>query len=69
MIRRRDALRKLALIPFAAGASTGLLALAGCGNEGAPVIPLNKSKEEAQKESEQLPGIPVKDTPGTKKRR
>jgi hypothetical protein len=70
MIRRREALRKLVLIPLAAGVSAGILSVAGCGgNEGLPAIPLGKGKEESQRESELLPGIPIKESAPTKKKR
>jgi hypothetical protein len=62
MICRRDVFRGLAALTAGPAWAAGLLGLAGCGpDEGAPAIPLGKTKDEAQKESEQLPGIPVKD--------
>jgi len=58
MIRRRDALRDFFLAPVGWGLSLGMLSLAGCGEDIPPVAPLNKSKDESQRESELLPGIP-----------
>ncbi|WP_148591145.1 hypothetical protein [Aquisphaera giovannonii] len=58
------------LLPAAAVAALPLVAtcLAGCGNEGARMIPMEKKRDEMTRDSEQLPGIPVKDAPKSKRR-
>jgi len=68
MIRRRDALRDFFLVPMGWGLSLGMLSLTGCGETPSPYKPLGKSKDESQKESELLDGIPVKGTPKRKRR-
>jgi len=51
------------------GLSFGMLSLTGCGEPTPPAAPIGKSKDESQKESEQLPGVPVYEGPKPKKRR
>jgi len=61
--------RKYLLIPAGVSFTVGTLWVTGCGpDEGLKALPLDKSKEEFQKQSEQLPGIPVQDTAKTKKK-
>jgi len=59
MMRRRDFLRDSILSPLGLSVALGALAVAGCGGEyqGPPPIPLGKSKDDSQKESELPPGL------------
>ncbi|WP_435008654.1 hypothetical protein P12x_005864 [Tundrisphaera lichenicola] len=68
MIGRREVLRKLWAMPLGAVAAAGVFGLAGCGqDEGLPALPISKSKDDFQKDNENLPGIPVKDSRKRKK--